>query len=75
VTGKEDAFLLEVQALEEYDRRQWLPRFKGLQPTYTELAAYFREVARRAMVCSYLAEEAAREVGEGRTRVPALESE
>jgi len=72
VTDKEDAFGREVVALEKYDGRPWIPRWgkAATDLTYTELAAYFHEIARRAMTCAFRAEEAAREL---RTARPDLE--
>lgn len=80
MTDQEDAFRREVQALERYDGRRWRPRYEVRPyPTYTEYAAYYREVARRAMTISYLAEEADKSVKEGpqqpATAPPELEPE
>jgi len=69
MTDQEESFFREVEALESWDRRVCIMGQQSI-PSYTELAAYFHEIARRAMTCAFRAEECVREL---RTARPALE--
>ncbi len=76
MSDREDAFWREVNALAEYDEMKC--RMDPMaSANYPEMAAYFREVARRAMTCAALADEASQEAGEDTgtviTNYPALE--